>query len=299
MNLSLCMIVKNEDDCLADCLESVKDAVDEIVILDTGSTDNTIEIAKQYTKKIFSAPWENDFSKARNECLLYASGKQVLWLDADDKLSPEARDAIKVIRGLGESDVAYFFTIHNVNCSEMAREWENDYLQMKIFPRRPDIYFVNAIHETVEHHVIANKKIEVRVASVIVDHYGYIDEMKLKRKIMRDMLVSYMEQATKNVGNPSTVHFELNIGKYFFFYAPNTLSVFGNRFDVTKMRIVMKKIETCQPFQFRKPTSDKEALAMIVSEARCIEDRLRVQDELEAAILSTELSRITTSNMNH
>lgn len=89
--ISLCMIVKNEEDVLGRCLESVGNAVDEIILVDTGSEDQTKEIAKRYTKKIFDFPWQNDFSAARNFSLSKASMEYCFWLDADDVITPEDR----------------------------------------------------------------------------------------------------------------------------------------------------------------------------------------------------------------
>lgn len=84
IGISLCMIVKNEEGVLARCLESIKDVVDEIIIVDTGSTDKTKEIASEYTDKIFDFAWINDFSAARNEAFSKATCDYQMWLDADD-----------------------------------------------------------------------------------------------------------------------------------------------------------------------------------------------------------------------
>lgn len=86
VSVSLCMIVKNEEDVLARCLESVEDLVDETVIVDTGSTDRTREIAARFTNRIFDFPWRDDFAAARNESFAHASMDYCLWLDADDVL---------------------------------------------------------------------------------------------------------------------------------------------------------------------------------------------------------------------
>lgn len=82
--ISLCMIVKNEEKVLARCLDSVKPAVDEIVILDTGSTDATKDVAARYTDRIYDFPWVDDFSAARNASFAKASMTFTMWLDADD-----------------------------------------------------------------------------------------------------------------------------------------------------------------------------------------------------------------------
>ena len=87
--VSLCMIVKNEEYYLPRCLSSVNNIVDEVIIVDTGSTDKTVEIAKSFGAKVYFFPWNNNFSEARNESLKYASKEWILILDADDELYTE------------------------------------------------------------------------------------------------------------------------------------------------------------------------------------------------------------------
>lgn len=89
ITISLCMIVKNEEGALKRCLDSVKDIIDEIIIVDTGSTDNTKAIAAQYTDKIYDFKWIDDFSAARNTAFIKAKMDYILWLDADDVIEPE------------------------------------------------------------------------------------------------------------------------------------------------------------------------------------------------------------------
>ena len=98
MELSLCMIVKNEEARLGRCLESVRDAVDEIVILDTGSTDATKAVAARYTDKIYDYVWQDDFSDARNRSFSYATKPFILWLDADDVLDEEPARRLSALR---------------------------------------------------------------------------------------------------------------------------------------------------------------------------------------------------------
>lgn len=90
--ISLCMIVKNEEKVLARCLESVRELVDEIVIADTGSEDRTVEIARQYTGLVYEIPWKDDFAWARNFSFSKAGREYCMWLDADDVISPENRE---------------------------------------------------------------------------------------------------------------------------------------------------------------------------------------------------------------
>ncbi len=84
--VSACMIVKNEAILLPECLESINDIADEIIIVDTGSTDATMEIAAKFTDKIYRHSWENDFAKHRNQSIGYAVGEWILIIDADDRL---------------------------------------------------------------------------------------------------------------------------------------------------------------------------------------------------------------------
>lgn len=87
--LSLCMIVKNEEDVLARCLESARAAADEIIIVDTGSSDQTRRIARQFTEKVYDFEWIDDFAAARNFSFSKATMDYCLWLDADDILRAE------------------------------------------------------------------------------------------------------------------------------------------------------------------------------------------------------------------
>lgn len=93
ISVSLCMIVKNEEDVLERCLKSVAGLVDEIIIVDTGSTDRTREIATHFTNQIFDFPWQDDFSAARNEAFSHASMDYCMWLDADDVFWEEDQKA--------------------------------------------------------------------------------------------------------------------------------------------------------------------------------------------------------------
>ncbi len=101
--ISLCMIVKDEEKFLPTCLDSVNDYVDEIIIVDTGSTDRTIDIARRYNAKIYYHAWENSFSKARNYSLRYATCEWILILDADEEI--EKKDAHKLRDVIKDSSV--------------------------------------------------------------------------------------------------------------------------------------------------------------------------------------------------
>ena len=102
ISISLCMIVKNEELVLGRCLDSVKNLMDEIIIVDTGSTDKTKEIASLYTNKIYDFPWINDFAAARNFSFSKATKDYIMWLDADDIITKS--EALKLKRWKEETD---------------------------------------------------------------------------------------------------------------------------------------------------------------------------------------------------
>lgn len=91
VTISLCMIVRDEENVLERCLESIADVVDEIIIVDTGSVDQTKEIAAKFTDKIYDFEWIDDFAAARNVAFSKGTGEYLLWLDADDVFPPSER----------------------------------------------------------------------------------------------------------------------------------------------------------------------------------------------------------------
>ncbi len=98
ITISLCMIVRNEEDTLSRVLDSAKDLVDEIIIIDTGSKDKTKEIAKQYTDKIYDFEWIDDFAAARNFSFSKATKEYIFYLDADDVMLEEDREKFKKLK---------------------------------------------------------------------------------------------------------------------------------------------------------------------------------------------------------
>ncbi|MEN6351389.1 MAG: glycosyltransferase [Syntrophomonas sp.] len=98
ISISLCLIVKNEEQVLARCLDSVKDIVDEIIIVDTGSGDTTKEIAGRYTELIYDFPWIDDFAAARNFAFAHACKDYVFWLDADDVIEEPDREKLLALK---------------------------------------------------------------------------------------------------------------------------------------------------------------------------------------------------------
>src|SRR5690625_2420541 len=118
VTISLCMIVKNEEHVLARCLDSVHHLVDEINIVDTGSTDETIAIAEQYTDRVFQFEWNGTFKDARNESFSYATQAYIFYLDADDVLLEKDQEKFKSVKESLDSRVDSVSMYYNAGLDE-------------------------------------------------------------------------------------------------------------------------------------------------------------------------------------
>jgi tetratricopeptide (TPR) repeat protein len=152
--ISLCMIVRDEEALLPRCLASVKGVVDEIVVVDTGSTDRTIDIAQQFGAAVYHSPWQDDFAAARNEALSHAQGEWVLVLDADETLLPVC---VADLRAAIESPDCIAVTL----LREEVGAQQNPYtLLCRLFRCHPQIRFQRPYHETIDDSVTALQSAE-------------------------------------------------------------------------------------------------------------------------------------------
>lgn len=147
MKLSLCMIVKNEAATLSKCLTSVENVVDEMVVLDTGSSDRTPEIARAHGAKVHHFQWCNDFSAARNASLKYVSGDWILVLDADETLT---QDIVPQIQSIIQSEE---YLLINLVRHEVGAEQSPYSLVSRLFRNHPDIHFSRPYHALVDDSV--------------------------------------------------------------------------------------------------------------------------------------------------
>lgn len=196
--ISLCMIVKNEAEQLSRCLESVKDLVEEIIIVDTGSTDNTIKIAEAYGAKTFHHPWMDNFSEARNFALKHATCDWILSLDADEELKKEDINLVKeVIKNDGVDGVRCI--IHSTSKSTTA-------LTKSYFPRLfrngRGIYYEGTVHER---PIIAGKTL---ASNIRIIHHGYaLDKNKMTAKL--SAYTHLLQKQLKAEPDNPTTHFYL------------------------------------------------------------------------------------------
>lgn len=149
MEISLCMIVKNEGDVIRRCLESVKDVVDEIIIVDTGSTDNTIKEAEDLGAKVYNFEWVNDFGKARNYSFSKATKDYILWLDADDILNPTDIEAFKAIKQSLDGTVDSY-TMNYVLTIGANGQFLNTIRRNRLVKRERNFRWIGQVHEYLE-----------------------------------------------------------------------------------------------------------------------------------------------------
>jgi glycosyltransferase involved in cell wall biosynthesis len=150
VTVSLCMIVKNEEETLAKCLESIKDCVDEIIIVDTGSTDKTKEIAYQYTDIIYNFEWINDFAAARNFAFSKATKDYQLWLDADDILTEKDQNAFMELKCSLSPDVDMVLMRYNYVVDHNNKPLYSFYRE-RLVKRANNYQWNDPVHEYIEY----------------------------------------------------------------------------------------------------------------------------------------------------
>lgn len=210
--LSLCMIALDEEKDLPACLKIAKPFVDEIILVDTGSTDKTKQIAEKFGAKVYDFKWVNDFSAARNFSLKKAKGDWILVLDADELVS---EDDFKRLRSLMEEDAdAYFLDQRNYTQDTKVFGWKppDNYVEcrgkgyssnplVRFFRNKKGVEFSNAIHEMIDKSL---EKIGAKVSDsgIPIHHYGYLrpeDFLNQKREKYLDI---GLEQIKKTPDNP-------------------------------------------------------------------------------------------------
>lgn len=143
--LSLCMIVKDEEDTLENCLSSCYTLFDEINITDTGSLDKTKEIAQKYTNNIYDFKWEDDFAKARNFSFSKATKDYIMWLDADDIILKEDLKKLQKLKQNLTYDIDMVMLKYNMSSSENSLS----YFRERIFKKEKNYKWVSPIHEVI------------------------------------------------------------------------------------------------------------------------------------------------------
>jgi glycosyltransferase involved in cell wall biosynthesis len=225
--IALSMIVKDAAKILGACLESVRGVVDEIVIADTGSSDSTKQIAREFGAHVCDIPWENDFAAARNRALEQVHTDWVLFLDADEILDPAAGKTIP--RLIADQKFAgYQVTIRNYVESLDDRIWDQpakpndstlpaakkfpgyvEHENVRLFRRDPKIYFVGRVHESVGSRIEASG-LRLGRAPFVIHHFGLAGDAETrarKNRLYHDLGKLKIAEMPQN----AQAHFELGL----------------------------------------------------------------------------------------
>jgi glycosyltransferase involved in cell wall biosynthesis/Flp pilus assembly protein TadD/GT2 family glycosyltransferase/ferredoxin len=196
-SLAACMIVKDEENDIANCLHSVRDVVDEIVVVDTGSSDRTMDIAKVFGAKVIEVPWEGDFAAARNVYLKHATADWILVLDADEVVATKDHAVIReLIKSFSNQKMAFTVTTRNYENNSFIIGWSanvGEYPEeergsgwiptrkVRLFPNDPHLRYHFPVHEMLEPS-LKEHGYTFQAATVPVHHYGKLNCEKVKRK---------------------------------------------------------------------------------------------------------------------
>jgi len=177
------MIVKNEAANLQNCLQSVQPVADEIIVVDTGSEDDSVALAKQFGAQVVIADWRNDFSYARNISLEHATGSWILWLDADDRIPHSSVAGIQALKQQ-KPDKVVGMIVRNQKPNGTGTE----FIQARMFPNDPRIRFERPIHEQIMPSA-AQAGYRMIPTDIVIEHHGYANYETMKKKAGRNVSI--------------------------------------------------------------------------------------------------------------
>jgi tetratricopeptide (TPR) repeat protein len=203
--VSLCMIVKDEAAMLPRCLAAVRDFVDELIVVDTGSTDDTVEIAESFGARVLHHEWTGDFSAARNVSLDAASGDWLLYLDADEVLVEG--DGPRLRELLGQTWREGFFLTETNHVGDLEDGAAVTHNALRLFRNREAYRFEGRVHEQFAHH-LPNLPERVVPSQVRIEHFGYLGAVRDAKEKSRRNLELLQRQLEEGVDTPF-LHFNL------------------------------------------------------------------------------------------
>ncbi|MCL5677551.1 MAG: glycosyltransferase [Firmicutes bacterium] len=205
--LSLCLIVRDEADTLEQCLKSAAPVVDEIIVIDTGSMDNTVEIAQRFGARIEHVPWQQDFSRARNAGLDLARGDWIMFLDADEELElPEG--APERLRGLLDSATCEAYTFEIVSLLDDGQVMKHEFV--RLWRNQPAHRFEGPVHEQILPSILrASPSARTEASGLRILHHGYGQKVRDQgAKARRNLLI--LNAAAQE--NPDDLFARYNLG---------------------------------------------------------------------------------------
>ncbi len=206
LTLSLCMIVRDEEQMLPRCLAAVAPAVDEIIVVDTGSTDATIDIARSFGARVIERPWTGSFAEARNASFDAATGDWVMYLDADEILVEEDTEQLRTLTGQTWREA--FFIVETSYLGELGTGASMVNVTPRIFRNRPGYRFEGRLHEQIFESLPTHLPGRIGQSSVRVEHYGYLGSVREAKEKSRRNIDLLTRQAAAAPAN-AFLHFNL------------------------------------------------------------------------------------------
>lgn len=200
LTLSLCMIVKDEEEMLPRCLEAVAGAVDEIVVVDTGSNDRSLEIATSFGARVIHHEWTGSFAEARNVSFAAATGDWVMYLDADEVLLREDAERLRALTGRVWREA--FYLVETNFTGEFDAGTNVVHNALRVFRNRPDYRFEGCIHEQIGHTLPRSIPERIEVSQVRVEHYGYLGSVRDAKDKSRRNLELLERQVAEGIDTP-------------------------------------------------------------------------------------------------
>jgi glycosyltransferase involved in cell wall biosynthesis len=193
------MIVKNEEEWMEKCLKSAVQIADEIIIVDTGSTDSTKDICNQYHATVYNFDWTESFSKARNFGLKRASGEWILWLDADEELELENAADFKNTLNSNEKNVWMVPLVNYYGTFPPSPNRAYLFASHRLFRNNKGFKFMGNIHEYLNLQQIPEHSLPEIISNAKIHHYGYMDPVvKDKKKYERNLSMLQKERSSPN-----------------------------------------------------------------------------------------------------
>jgi glycosyltransferase involved in cell wall biosynthesis len=206
MTMSLCMIVKDEEAMLGRCLASVAGHVDEIIVVDTGSTDRTVEIAESFGARVLHHEWTGDFSEARNLSFDAATSDWMFYLDADEVLVDGEGPRLRALAGHTWREGMWFVETNHTGAIEDATAVTHNAL--RLFRNRPEHRFEGRIHEQIAHRLPSYLPERLEVTDVRIEHFGYLGVVRDEKDKSRRNIELLERQVAEGDDSPF-LHYNL------------------------------------------------------------------------------------------
>ncbi len=280
--VSLCMIVKNEAHNLPHCLAPFRGVVADILVVDTGSTDATREVAASLGARVFEFPWCDSFAAARNASIKHARGEWIFWMDADDRIDAENLEKLKkLFDSLDSTDVAYVMKC--VCVASAPGETATAVDHVRLFRNDPQHRWKYRVHEQILPAIRATNG-EVRWSDVVIQHIGYTDPALLERKHQRDLRLLHLEQEE----HPDDPYNLFNLGQaYRDLHRPREALAFIRRsLDLSSVKdSIVRKLYSLIALCHQELKEIPQALGV------CAEGRRHYPDDAELLFVESNILR--------